>query len=174
MLCQKCKQKEANTHIVRTVGNNTVELYLCSECAQESGVTADFDISNFLFSDMLSSPLLSFDKAVCPVCRTSFAQIQRSGNVGCGECYKSFEKELQSTISRLHSLPFHKGKIPKLHKKSEEKEKSADKKPSKLTKEQTIEKLKAEQDEAIRAENFEKAAELRDKIRNLEKGKDEQ
>lgn len=166
MLCQNCKLREANTHIVRTIGNQTEETYLCSECAKELGHNTEFSISNFLFGDMLSSPFFSAKENVCPVCHTSFTEISQSGNVGCGECYKTFSERLMPTISRLHNLPLHKGKVPG---KSEA---APVKKAVRLTKEQKIEKYKKEQEEAIKKEDFEKAAELRDKIKKLEGGKD--
>lgn len=176
MLCQNCKKKEANTHIVRTIGNSRVEMYLCPECARECGFTGDFSISDFLFGDMLASPFLTSQETVCPVCHTSFSQISESGNVGCGECYHTFAQKLHPMISRLHSLPFHKGKVPdkKLseNKVSAEKEnvnkEEKEKKP--LSVAEQIEELKSKQDEAIKAENFEEAAKLRDKIRELEGG----
>ena len=170
MLCQHCKKNEANTHIVRTVGNNTVEMYLCSDCAKECGFETSFSVSDFLFGDMLSSPFKQSKIERCPVCGGSFAEISASGKVGCGNCYKTFEKELYPTVARLHSLPLHKGKSPK---KSEsvceinEEEKPKIKRP---TKKERIEKLKREQEEMIKCENFEKAAELRDKIKKLEGG----
>ncbi len=171
MLCQNCKKREANTHIVRTVGNNTVETYLCSECAKEYGFETSFSVSDFLFGDMLSSPFMQSKTQRCPVCSSSFGEISASGKVGCGNCYKVFENELMPTVARLHSLPLHKGKSPN---KASPKQQSADEpkpKTKRLTKEERIAKLKAEQEEMIKSENFEKAAELRDKIKKLEGGK---
>lgn len=171
MLCQNCKKREANTHIVRTVGNNTVEMHLCSECAKESGFETSFSVSDFLFGDMLSSPFIKNKVERCPVCNSTFAQISASGKVGCGNCYKTFEKELMPTVARLHSLPLHKGKTPGKGKTKETVGEIAKPKVKRLTKEERIAKLKAEQEEMIKCENFEKAAELRDKIKKLEGGK---
>lgn len=170
MLCQHCKQKEANTHIVRTVGNNTVEIFLCSECAKECGFETSFSVTDFLFGDMLSSPFMQTKAIRCPVCNSSFSEISASGKVGCGNCYKIFAKELMPTVAKLHSLPIHKGKSPN---KSVEKVPVSEPKPKakRLTKEEKIAKLKSEQEEMIKCENFEKAAELRDKIKKLEGGK---
>ena len=80
-----------------------------------------------------------------------------------------------STISNLHSFPLHKGKNPKLKTKQDASEDNtaAKSKPKtkRLSKEEKIAKLKAQQEEMIKCENFEKAAELRDKIKELEGGK---
>lgn len=171
MLCQHCKKREANTHIVRTVGNNTVEIYLCSDCAKECGFETSFSVSDFLFGDMLSSPFVHSKVERCPVCSSSFAEISASGKVGCGNCYKTFEKELSTTVARLHSLPLHKGKSPKKSKLDEPVKEEPKPKAKRLTKEERIAKLKSEQEEMIKCENFEKAAELRDKIKKLEGGK---
>ncbi len=175
MLCQHCKKREANTHIVRTVGNNTVEIFLCSDCAKECGFETSFSVSDFLFGDMLSSPFIQTKANKCPLCNSTFAEILASGKVGCGNCYKAFEKELMPTVSKLHSLPLHKGKSPIKSAPSSisEEENKPEEKPKakRLTKAERIAKLKAEQEKMIKCENFEKAAELRDKIKKLEGGK---
>ena len=177
MLCQHCKQREANTHIVKTVGNKRVELFLCPVCAKAGGYTSGFSISDFLFGDMMSSAFAPTASDRCPECGTSFGQISKKGTVGCGKCYEHFREKLMPTVSSLHSSPVHKGKTPKgavsaskASAANEKIEETPKKKTVRLTKEKKIEKLKGEQREAIAAENFEKAAELRDKIKKLEGG----
>ena len=73
--------------------------------------------------------------------------------LGCPHCYDAFRDELLPMIRRTHGNVRHKaGDEPKKAKQPAPSEK---------------EKLEAELKEAVAAENFEKAAELRDRIRAL-------
>ena len=42
MKCTHCHEKEANTHIKRTINGVTQEMYLCEDCAKELGVMDEF------------------------------------------------------------------------------------------------------------------------------------
>ena len=61
MLCQKCKSKEANTHVKSVVNGEYTEYMLCAECAKQMGYSnlwsdmqSDFDsILGSFFSNAL-------------------------------------------------------------------------------------------------------------------------
>jgi protein arginine kinase activator len=80
------------------------------------------------------------------------------GRFGCAHCYETFKEQLPPVLRRLHSGNWsHSGKIPKrigggIHLKKQ------------------VENLKSELKELIQQEEFEKAAQIRDEIRTLEKG----
>ena len=89
---------------------------------------------------------------------------------GCSNCYAAFGSYLIPLLRRIHGSAIHTGKLP------------AGKFPSGVVKTEPLKKvqiktrakstlsdLKDELQEAIRLENFEQAAKLRDKIRELEK-----
>lgn len=74
--------------------------------------------------------------------------------MGCADCYNAFLKELTPSISRIHGKTAHVGKVPK----------SAG--GNVKLKNQLME-AKRKLQEAIEAEEFEKAVTLRDEIREL-------
>ena len=158
MMCEKCGKNLATTHI-KTVINGTAEEHnLCSFCAAKEGYGSlgGFSLTNML-ATMLGDGLekgLSAKKR-CDVCGSSFADIAQSGKVGCAECYKTFAKELEPSLNRLHGKVTHIGKTIKKVSESE-------------TKQQKIDKLKKFLKDAIEKEEFEKAAEIRDEIKKLE------
>lgn len=150
MLCDQCKKREATTYFSQTINGKTTEKHLCAQCAMEAGLNK---LSLFGWGlDPDFSFALPTAKA-CPTCATTLADIRQTGMLGCPHCYDAFRDELLPMIRRTHGNVRHKaGDEPKKVKQPAPSEK---------------EKLEAELKEAVAAENFEKAAELRDRIRAL-------
>lgn len=164
MYCDKCKTRQATTHIKRVVNGKYVEYNLCNECAKEAGIKGLFPM--FDFNDLLSG-ILEPDKAViadkaCPSCGSTFADISKHGQVGCAECYKTFYDKLIPVIQRIHGTTHHKGKSPQ---KKTVALSVADTSPSKAL---VIQEKKQELSLAIQDQRFEDAAKLRDEIKELE------
>lgn len=87
----------------------------------------------------------------------TYQQFKRYGKFGCSECIDAFKDRIEPLIQNIHGHRRHKGKYPGQHKVSESSESGE------------IEILKKELKEAIEVENYEKAAELRDRIKELGK-----
>ena len=165
MLCQNCGKNEATTHIKQIINGDMAESHLCRDCADHLGYSDmfsgfDFSLSGFLsgfLGDMV--PAVSRGPAVrCEKCGCSFDDIVRQGKVGCPECYRTFYDRLLPSIRRIHGKIDHTGKIGRSSGKRERIESAQEK----------IDKLRLEMDEAVKIQNFEKAAEIRDTIKKLE------
>lgn len=164
MLCQSCKKNEANTHIKKIINGKVEEYILCDECAKKMGYGNAFDDFNFnldsflggLFSENMSSKI-AHETLTCKSCGSSFDDISATGKVGCADCYTTFCDKLMPLIKRIHGNTNHSGKLACAA--SDEK---------KL--ENKITALKTELNEAVKEQNFELAATLRDKIKELESG----
>ena len=78
--------------------------------------------------------------------------------MGCNRCYEVFREHLEPTLRRIHGNTVHTGKLPK-------------KGAGKIKLQRQIEQLKSELQAAVVNEQYEKAAELRDRIKELEKSK---
>lgn len=163
MLCEKCKKAEATSHFKRTINGVKEEHHLCNKCAKENGYDSFFNDFSFDFGDVLSSMLgmpymknQSFlsDEKKCEMCNTTLSYIMKTGNVGCANCYKTFSDSLLPSIQRIHGKTNHIGRIPK----------SAG---SKIRIRYEIDELNKQLSAAITAQEFEKAAQLRDKINEL-------
>ncbi|MBQ2687153.1 MAG: UvrB/UvrC motif-containing protein [Clostridia bacterium] len=163
MKCEKCKVREANTHIKKVVNGEYTELMLCSECAHALGYDNVFD---FEMPDMFGGLLQSFFTGAlparsgasrCPECGSTYGDITNTGKVGCAHCYEAFFEELLPSIRRIHGNTLHCGKVP--HDFVEKADKPA---------ENEIDNLKTQLQAAIDEQNFELAAELRDKIKAKE------
>lgn len=90
----------------------------------------------------------------CSLCGFTMNDIANTSRVGCAECYTCFRKELEPFILSFHQAGKHLGKSPKSF--------------IKPIKEEDIGVLKKEMEAAIKVENYELAAILRDKIKKLE------
>jgi protein arginine kinase activator len=172
MLCQECEERNAKVHVTKIISGEKKELYLCKDCAQEIG-GLDFG-SEFSFDTLLTgllndklAPDQKFDLAgtetKCKACGLSYKEFSRNGKLGCQDCYKHFGNRLEKVLRRVHSSTSHKGKIPKQAGK-------------KIKQRRRIEELNQKMDAAVEEENFEKAAVLRDEIKeikaNLNKGEE--
>lgn len=168
MLCQNCGKNPATTHIKTVVNGALAEYDLCTECAREKGYTNFFKDLQFDFGSLMGGFIgghtAQSNVHRCPKCGASFAEITESGKIGCAECYRFFRDKLMPTISRIHGTARHKGKVPgtaalRIVEPA-----------GKMTvlPQPEIDRLKKELTKAIEVQNFERAAELRDEIRELE------
>lgn len=164
MKCQKCGKHEANTHIKRVINGEFEEYSLCSECAREMGYGNIFgdmaESFGSLFGSFFENALPARTQATrCETCGSGYADIARTGMVGCANCYDVFADRIMPTVRRIHGNTAHAGKNSRFAKKTEPK---IEKEPTEL------EKLKAQLDEAVKNQEYEKAAQLRDKIKETE------
>ena len=162
MQCEECGKKPATVHITKIEAGKKTDMHLCEQCAvQKNPLSLN---TNFSVQDLVAGLLKSgnvgpfkvdiVQEPKCGVCGLSYSRFKATGKFGCSNCYKVFGDKLNPLFKKLHGNISHTGKLP---------EKAGTK--IKLVKE--IEKLKQELNTAINGEEYEKAAELRDKIREL-------
>jgi protein arginine kinase activator len=164
MLCDRCGEKPAVIHRITTVNGKKQEVHLCEECARgEHGIFMDDTFSiNALLSSLLSmgtdAPIKieKLETVKCSLCGQTFGEFRRTGRLGCNQCYATYRDRLFSLLKSIHGNIQHYGKIPKRVGGS-------------LRVKREIDNLKAELEKAIKAEEYERAAEIRDKIKSLNK-----
>lgn len=166
MLCQHCHKNEATTHVKTMINGDYAEYRLCPECAHELGYDTMFpDLSadfGGLLGSFLSAALPARSGAThCKLCGSTMNDIKSTGKVGCSECYDTFFSELMPTIRNIHGNTEHIGKRPVIEYETVKDEKPAEQGES-------LDDLKAQLKQAIEDENFERAAQLRDKIKEME------
>ncbi|WP_031517303.1 UvrB/UvrC motif-containing protein [Desulfofalx alkaliphila] len=162
MICERCKQRNATVHLTHVVNNNKSEIRVCDQCArelqQDFGASMQFNLHNLLGGLMFSDygPSVKLQQEVkCERCGTGQSQFAKGGLLGCPQCYESFDDNLAPLIKRIQGTETHTGKVPK-------------RTGGKVRINKEIRTLKAAMQRHINNEEFEKAAELRDKIRSLE------
>lgn len=164
MKCQQC-DKPATFHITELTGPQLVELHLCAECAQQylaPGTEEDTSMPTLagvlaqqLKVGQTAEELERLDQRSCPVCGITFYEFRQMGRLGCPHDYVCFEEELEPLIVNIHGVGQHEGKSPKRGVKD-------------ASRQTELIKLRREMKEAVKREQYERASELRDKIRTIE------
>lgn len=168
MLCSKCHKREAKVYYTEISNGEKKEQFLCEECAAEytsfpnqskSGEMTIGGLLSSIISNYYKGTLTSADKEQlklkCPTCHMTYEQLMKEGKFGCSDCYEVFQAVMEKGIRQIQGAEKHTGKCPVGYKNKEE---------IKLTE---IDKLSIELQTAIQREEYEEAARLRDKIKEL-------
>ena len=162
MICNKCNKNEATFFLEQNINGKITKIALCPQCAKEYNDKTLNPYSFNLLGGLFQSPsfVRQRDNEIkkCTLCASTFSDISKSGRVGCAECYKVFANELAPTVKRIHGNVKHIGRKPHVLKNAEA---DVD------CKRDNIDDLKRRLREAIACEDYESAAVLRDKIREL-------
>ncbi len=164
MYCQICKKKEATIHLTEINDGVRSEMHLCEYCAQNEGVAIKGQLSiNELLTNLLATQPSDeelFGKSeqaqTCPNCGFTLEQFAKEPLLGCPQDYETFEKVLLPLIEKAHDgKTVHCGKVPT-------------KTSPDLKIKMELTALQKKLEEAVKSENYELAAQLRDKINELE------
>lgn len=98
------------------------------------------------------------DMQTCPSCGTSYGEFRKSGLLGCADCYKAFKQSINIVLGNIHGSSEYKGKIPT----------GRNAEYTALKAKREIITLREQLAAAVRLENYEQAAVIRDRIRDLE------
>ena len=106
MLCEECQKNEAAFSVTVTSGGETTTRHLCGECMQKMGLSLNGgEISGFLSSilSILSQSAEEKDNSpVCSGCGMHYSAFERTGRLGCAQCYHDFAEELKPLLQRIH------------------------------------------------------------------------
>lgn len=159
MNCQRCP-KQATLHITEVLGEDRFEeVHLCEACAKKylyepqqkkAAAKADPDESAAIDEEIPAG-------ARCPACGISFVEFRNHGRFGCSHDYDAFKQELLPLLESVHGDTRHAGKAPR----RAPREKTA---PAELA------QLRQRLQVLVTEENYEEAARVRDRIKELEQG----
>ena len=160
MLCARCKKRQATVHLTEVIEGKKIEKHLCEQCAVEEGITIKSHVSlNDLLSNFLQSQGAASEEAsslICPECGVSFMEFRQNGLLGCPNDYEVFAKPLEPLLERAHGgAAVHIGKLPARAGVDDRRH-------------HDLIRLRRQLDEAVKVEDYETAAHLRDEIRALD------
>ncbi|MBI4544033.1 MAG: UvrB/UvrC motif-containing protein [Gemmatimonadetes bacterium] len=162
MLCDHCGKHEAVLHLTQIVNNQMSTFHLCEKCAAEKGLEPGVSVANFPLTDFLAQmgkggPAESAAApGPCSYCGLRLEDFKKTGRFGCSHCYVTFEPHLRSLLRRLHGGTQHVGKV------------YLPPDPTKAERQHRLAGLKRKLEKAVESEDFERAAQLRDQIREAE------
>ena len=167
MQCQDCNEHTATIHLTEINDGQRVETHLCELCAQKQGLAVKNQIPlNELLSSLIASQSSSdapatgeeeqVEDITCPHCGMTLSKFRKTSLLGCPQDYDVFDKSLQLLISKSQAgKTTHCGKIPS-------------RQPEDTKKHLEMMDLRHQLETAIKDEDYEAAAKLRDQIEKPE------
>ena len=165
MLCEECHQNEASYTISVMMGEAVTQRHLCADCMAKMNM----NIASGNMQKLLNAILNAINRGEpedservednqpdisCPRCHMTLNRFVKTGRLGCPGCYQAFAAQLQPMLLQIHGRTQHAGRKP--------------------LQSETEQRTRYEQDEltrqlqqAVNAEDYERAAILRDRIRAL-------
>ena len=164
--CDICHKRNATIHLQQIMGNREVNLHICNTCAMEHGISRDKDKIEVSLTGLFAG-LVDIEgeyqrkkSRVCPACGLELKAFRKEEQPRCPACFETFAHEIRQFYENHGISETYSGRLPqkleafkRLYRKKEE-----------LT--QSLEL-------AVSNEDYEKAAQLRDRLKDLEKGSQE-
>lgn len=167
MTCDQCHDREAVVHLTHIAEGQVTMLHLCERCAAEKGVESPASVQDNTLVKFVGATVGkgTIDPALmpagggasCPSCGATLQDFRQSGRLGCADCYRTWEAALRDILRKLHGATLHMGERYTGRPAAEPVdpgERAAD--------------LREQLRLAVETENFELAAEIRDRLRVLE------
>lgn len=162
MICSNCGAGQGVIEVQYTAGERVRSVYLCPACAREQGIHTE-DVREPEAAELYATLFAggagrerADDTDHCDRCGTSWAQIRRSREVGCSQCYSVFATDIVRLLNGTSEEPLHSGRLPET-----------------LETFRTLvvdrENLKESLRTAVESEEFERAAEIRDRLAGMDK-----
>ncbi|MFN8179431.1 MAG: UvrB/UvrC motif-containing protein [bacterium] len=177
MNCERCGKRPGSVRYTEVTGGQARKQLVCAECAQELGFetpspateapeageapalpppakifgVVSIDETLKAAEDAAAEPE---DARRCPECGLTAAAFRTQSLFGCPRCYEAFEEGLDLLLKRLHGAVTHRGRLPRGNALAAEAEPGA---------------LRRELDDAIQRQDFQRAAYLRDRLRERER-----
>jgi protein arginine kinase activator len=174
MRCDECGNAEAVIPLTLVQDNESRTMHLCAACAEARGIPGSEPLPE---SMLLSGLLAQFGPAgvagagelgpsgasshvpvpACPFCGLTIRKFKETGRLGCPQCWSAFEPQLQKLLRRIHGATHHAGKV------------YLPPNPTASDRGRRLEGLRRKLQRAVEMEDFEWAAQLRDRILELER-----
>jgi len=172
MHCDKCNKKKTTVIYHENLGGRARTLHLCADCAREMEQAGELEDMSAAFA-AFSSPMLGVtdrpkrsyhtvipkgtDERACSACGITVREIVQNGRVGCAACYECLDDVLRQIYEDKHDRGAYRGQVSRLVRIREENA-------------CRMKLLRAQLADAINGEQYEQAAILRDRIRELDAG----
>jgi len=165
--CTQCHEREAVIRLTQVLDDQVQTLRLCERCAAERGVETGIGMASTPLGGFLAAlgnvgavvgPPGAHDVETCPGCGATLNDFRELGRVGCAACWDAFAGSLGPLVRRLHGSTHHAG--ARYHPPG----------VAAVDAGEEARRLGEQLALAVATENFELAAELRDRLRALEGG----
>jgi protein arginine kinase activator len=161
MLCDQCGEREAAVHLTQIIENAVSQLHLCEKCAAERGVETatafpKHPLGEFLQAVQQQIVAPATDSLRCHFCGMTLEDFRQTGRWGCSRCYITFEQSMRELLRRVHGSSRHQGRPYRAPQEAQ------------VARTSELAELREKLRRAIEQEQFELAADLRDRIKVME------
>ena len=158
MLCDVCGERDAVVKVTQVGEQGKTLVQMCERCAAERNIETTVSLSKnplgeFLLDLQKQTSPSPADTARCNFCNATLRDFRATGRLGCSRCYTAFEPSLRDLLRRVHGSSRHMGS------------RYVAPAPDLLSRATTLGELRDRLRRAIEQEQFELAAELRDRIK---------
>jgi protein arginine kinase activator len=172
MKCQNCQENEATVRVIDLPKGAfdeappgeaplSAERIFCDACAKVlklpiqggAGHKSMVNIVKLLKNSALKARQDS--SVACPRCGMTLTEFRTAGRLGCPHDYEVFAPHLEGLLRRVHNSTRHVGRVPGIDEDA-------------LRRKTQLSDLQAKLEAAIREEQYESAAQLRDEIQSIE------
>lgn len=169
MMCQRCQKRQATVAYTQIVEDAKKTLHLCNACLphgapspaaapeppQQTAPTSSSQAKSGAPGGVAIEPVEEGETVKCQTCGMSYEEFRKAARFGCHDCYAAFEPRLERLFKRVHGAAAHtgKGRSPK-------------DRPAPTTTAE-LEQLEQQLQLAVATEDYEEAAQLRDRIGRL-------
>ena len=157
MKCLRCP-KQATYHITEVLpGDRFEEVHLCEDCAKKYLVEPQKKAAAGPTVDASEAAEEVFAGPTCESCGLSYLEFRNHGRFGCAHDYDVFKGELLPLLESIHGDVRHVGKAPR-------------RLPRAQGAQVELTALRRRLQQLVTEENYEEAARVRDRIKELENG----
>lgn len=156
--CQRCGQPASVHFCYPKAGQEPAEIHLCAACAEQQNLIVGKELQlsaivQIMVSKQTPEVADQLTRLTCPACGLKYGEFRTLGRLGCAHDYEAFKPGLLPLLERIHRKTAHVGKRPKRRPRAT------------LTE---IAALRKELRQAVDREEYERAAQLRDLIKQKE------
>jgi protein arginine kinase activator len=150
--CEECGKNDATVHITQIVQEQTTLRHLCEACARKAGIAVEPVVPVFKPAPAAPEDPGADETISCPNCSLTYKEFKDTGWLGCPQCYQAFSVRIEELFYQVHGATRHTGKSYK----------------SSLALPADLKQLKVVLARALKNEEYELAAAIRDAIHNFD------
>ncbi len=166
MSCDSCGGDNATLQYTEVMGASKKVQWFCQGCAEARGLlawqaeaaSAQEDAASGVLGTIVVEQTSTIRLAPgrrCDACGMRLSDLRNTGRVGCPQCYETFREHLEPLLRRVHGATEHRGHGPGAAQDREHVQ-------------HELARLRRELLDAVRREDYEQAARVRDEIARRE------
>ncbi|HGY92299.1 MAG TPA: hypothetical protein ENK43_14105 [Planctomycetes bacterium] len=179
MLCERCGKNPASHKTTDIINHVKSVKRLCDACFAAEGLglpftkmnleqtkpaisyhpTADIQIQIVHGGSLEERELEEALGPTCEICGLDLATFRKRGAIGCPHDFEVFAEEIRAVLLKLHGGREHRGKLPRAFQ-------------TQRARAHQVRQLETDLERAVAEERYEEAANLRDRIRALQRDTD--